>query len=113
MGSSGKIIVSVEKCTESDIINFQNYHSIYRNNKFLLLKIQDTGPGIPKEIENKIFTPFFTTRTSDGGTGLGLFIVSSLIKKNNWLLKLETSPKGSIFSIAIPLENSDTKGAVT
>ncbi|MFQ7233265.1 MAG: sensor histidine kinase [Enterococcus hulanensis] len=75
----------------------------YQGKKVLILEIRDNGPGIPKEIEDKIFTPFFTTKPTDSGTGLGLFIVSSIIKKNDWVLEVESSTIGTVFQIALPI----------
>lgn len=84
---------------------FQHQSIAYQDKDFVLIEIKDNGPGIPKEIEDKIFTPFFTTKTADGGTGLGLFTVSSIIKKNDWLLEVDSDENGTIFSIGIPLVN--------
>lgn len=75
----------------------------YQEKNVLVLEIRDNGPGIPKEIEDKIFTPFFTTKPTDSGTGLGLFIVSSIIKKNDWVLEVESSTIGTVFQIALPI----------
>ncbi len=47
----------------------------------LILEISDTGPGIPKEYQNRIFDPFVTTKL-EKGTGLGLYIVKQLVEKN-------------------------------
>ncbi len=68
-----------------------------------IIEITDDGPGIPVEIIEKIFTPFFTTKKEVGGTGLGLFIVSSIIKKNSWLIQLNSHSQGTTFYLGIPL----------
>ncbi|PIE69433.1 MAG: two-component sensor histidine kinase [Deltaproteobacteria bacterium] len=72
--------------------------------KELCISIQDTGPGIPKEIAKKIFDPFFTTKTVGKGTGLGLAISYSIIEKLGGSLRLEDLPdKGAAFLITLPL----------
>jgi len=50
---------------------------------------QDNGPGIPVEYHDKIFSPFFTTKEKDKGTGLGLFIVKNIISNHRGTIKLE------------------------
>ncbi|WP_075352512.1 ATP-binding protein [Algoriphagus marinus] len=70
----------------------------------VILSFADNGGGIPKEIQNKVFQPFFTTKKGTEGTGLGLSITHDIIKAHGGELKLETSlGEGSIFSISIPI----------
>lgn len=97
------IDVLVKRADEQECQQFQQHSLAYSTKDFALIQITDNGPGIPKEIEDKIFTPFFTTKTASGGTGLGLFIVSSIIKKNDWLLSVTSSDAGTSFVIGIPL----------
>lgn len=73
------------------------------HDQIAIIGISDNGPGIPLEIREKIFTPFFTTKKEVGGTGLGLFIVSSIIQKNGWLIQLVSQPQGTTFYLGIPL----------
>ncbi len=68
---------------------------------FVAVTIADTGPGIPKEIQDKIFDVFFTTR--EGGTGLGLNIVSRIVEEHRGKLTLQSEPgKGAAFRIELP-----------
>jgi len=74
----------------------------YQEGDWAVVEISDTGPGIPQEIQNKIFEPFFTTK--EGGTGLGLSVSYSIIKKHQGDIEVESKPgKGSIFRIKLPL----------
>ena len=67
-----------------------------------ILSVADNGPGIPKEIQDKIFEVFFTTR--EGGTGLGLNIVSRIVEEHRGKLTVESEPgKGSTFRIELPV----------
>ncbi|ROY40718.1 sensor histidine kinase [Enterococcus casseliflavus] len=75
--------------------------------EFALIEIADNGPGIPEAIQEKIFTRFFTTRSATGGTGLGLFTVSSIVVKNDWLIDVTSTPKGTTFYIGIPLTDPE------
>jgi two-component system, NtrC family, sensor kinase len=68
--------------------------------KEVMLKISDTGPGIPEEIQNKLFEPFFTTKKT--GTGLGLAIAYGIMERHKGGLKVESSPgRGATVSIIL------------
>jgi len=69
----------------------------------VFLEISDTGPGIPKEDLDKIFDPFYTTKTSEDGTGLGLSVSYSIIEKLGGRISVEsTQGKGSVFTVYLP-----------
>lgn len=61
-----------------------------KDGKQVQIRISDSGGGIPKEIRDKIFQPFFTTKSAGQGTGLGLTIVKDIIDKHRGTLKLES-----------------------
>lgn len=68
------------------------------------IRISDTGPGIPPEILDKIFQPFFTTKLGKGGTGLGLSIAHRIIANHHGSLTVSSEPgQGSTFTITLPL----------
>ena len=62
-----------------------------------VLTVTDNGPGIPKDVQDKIFLPFFTTKDVDKGTGIGLAMCYSLIKNVNGSIGFETSGSGTKF----------------
>ncbi len=65
------------------------------------ITFQDSGPGIPAEIQQQIFNPFFTTKKS--GVGLGLSIVSKIIDDHRgWIRILSEPGKGACFQIYLP-----------
>ncbi|MDY6805913.1 MAG: CHASE domain-containing protein [Cyanobacteriota bacterium] len=74
-------------------------------NKEIIIKIEDNGPGIPEEILEDIFNPFFTTKPPGKGTGLGLSIAYSIIvEKHGGQLKcISQKGKGTEFTITIPM----------
>jgi len=77
-----------------------------KNSPKIIITYVDNGPGIAKEYKNQIFTPFFTTKDSDKGTGLGLFIAKNIISNHNGTIKLEQSHKrGARFIIELEAYN--------
>ncbi|PKA83102.1 C4-dicarboxylate-specific signal transduction histidine kinase [Ulvibacter sp. MAR_2010_11] len=67
------------------------------------ISIQDNGNGIPKNIVEKIFQPFFTTKPTGQGTGLGLSLSYDIIKAHGGELKVETKEtEGTTFTILLP-----------
>ena len=67
------------------------------------IKVEDNGNGIPKNIVDKIFQPFFTTKPTGHGTGLGLSLAYDIIKAHGGELKVQTKEgEGSVFIIQLP-----------
>ena len=75
-----------------------------RENEFVLVEIGDNGPGIPPDIKSKIFDPFFTTKGVGEGTGLGLDIVSRIVKSSHGLLNVDSVPGNTRFQVRIPIQ---------
>jgi nitrogen fixation/metabolism regulation signal transduction histidine kinase len=61
------------------------------------VEISDTGPGIPEEIRDKIFDPYFTTKAK--GTGLGLALVYRIIQDHGGSIAFDTGPEGTTFRV--------------
>lgn len=75
-------------------------------NRFTI-EITDNGCGMDEETKKKIFYPFFTSRKDGKGTGLGLYIVKSLVDEMTGQIELQTEPgKGSTFRISIPVNKA-------
>ena len=71
--------------------------------KKITLKISDEGPGISAENVQKIFQPFFTTKTVGDGSGLGLSVVHGIIKGHRGTIEYQHNiPKGATFIITFP-----------
>ncbi|HYJ33145.1 MAG TPA: ATP-binding protein [Candidatus Binatia bacterium] len=67
------------------------------------IQFEDTGPGVPKAIRNKIFEPFYTTRAT--GTGLGLAFVDRIVTEHGGSVTVGSAPSGgALFEIRLPAE---------
>ncbi len=74
------------------------------NPDFLLACVRDNGPGIPPEIQEKIWMTFFTTKSGKGGTGLGLSACMEMVRQNEGKIWLESEPgKGAAFFVLLPV----------
>ncbi len=69
------------------------------------LIIEDNGCGIPEDIVPKIWTPFFTTKRKDKGTGIGLSLSHRIIKEHNAEVSVDSSENGTVFTITFPVES--------
>lgn len=79
---------------------------IYSNSKVTAIEIEDNGPGMSQELQQRIFDPFFTTKGRDKGTGLGLSVSYFIIKENHHGdLRVVSQPgKGTTFITELPHE---------
>jgi CheY-like chemotaxis protein len=78
--------------------------------EFVTLRVTDDGPGIPAEIRDRIFGPFFTTK--EAGTGLGLATVQQLVDDSQGSIELEAVTKGASFVIKWPALGAEGLDAV-
>jgi signal transduction histidine kinase len=70
----------------------------------VLLEIEDTGVGIPREVQSKIFEPFYTTKPPGRGTGLGLSICYGIVEDHRGRIELDSQPgRGTTFRVFLPL----------
>ncbi|HEY6175844.1 MAG TPA: protoglobin domain-containing protein [Kofleriaceae bacterium] len=65
-----------------------------------MIRVADDGPGIPEDVKPRIYEPFFSTK--EGGTGLGMSIVHSLVSLHGGSIDLETGPRGTTFEVTLP-----------
>jgi two-component system sensor histidine kinase AtoS len=68
--------------------------------RYIQIDVADNGPGIPKELQERIFQPFFTTKPN--GTGLGLAITKRIITAHKGNIQVSSFPGGTVFHVQIP-----------
>lgn len=77
----------------------------------VLLQVRDTGTGIPQELFESIFLPFYTTKDIGEGTGLGLAVVHGIVTSHGGSIRLESEPgEGSCFEVRLPAAPPDEEG---
>ena len=67
----------------------------------LVIAVSDTGPGIPKEIESKLFQSFVSAGKK-GGTGLGLAIVKKIVEEHRGSIAVHSTSRGTTFTLVLP-----------
>lgn len=87
MGGKGKIIITVEQ-----------------DPNYAIVKIEDNGPGIPVEIQDKIFQAMFTTKPKGEGSGLGLSIVQKIMERHHGEINFVSEPGKTVFIVKLPLK---------
>jgi signal transduction histidine kinase len=73
----------------------------------VVIEVADNGTGMPDQVKEKIFQPFFTTKPTGEGTGLGLSLSYDIVKAHGGEIKVEaTEGEGTEFVILLPITNS-------
>ena len=88
IGNHGRIIIRTRK----------------ENNNYIIVEITDDGPGIPKDIQQRLFEPFFTTKDLGKGTGLGLSITYRIVTETHkGEISVSSEPGSTCFQVRLPV----------
>jgi signal transduction histidine kinase len=80
-------------------------HTYLKGRDAVVIEITDNGPGMPEEVQGRIFQPFFTTKAVGVGTGLGLHIAYNIIvDKHHGQISVASRPGETRFSVTLPVE---------
>ncbi|HNW82294.1 MAG TPA: CheR family methyltransferase [bacterium] len=102
MPKGGMLEISTSIVTLDKYCPIVSVHNI-NPDLYVKISVRDTGRGIPKEIQQKIFEPFYTTRADEGGVGMGLAAVLGTVQSHNGAIELVSEVnRGSEFSIYLP-----------
>jgi len=84
---------------------------VRREDEQALVEVEDNGPGVPEELREQIFQPFFSTK-GDSGNGLGLWISSEIARVHGGSLSVAKGPSGgALFRLALPIDARTVEGA--
>jgi len=90
--------------------DFTKQYEDFNPGDYLKLSVSDTGSGISPEIMSSIFEPYFTTKATGDGTGVGLATVNGIVKKYGGEIIVESEiEKGSTFSVYLPVTRKPTE----
>jgi signal transduction histidine kinase/ActR/RegA family two-component response regulator len=74
----------------------------------ILISVSDNGPGIPLDIQDRIFDPYFTTKEVGKGSGIGLSVVHGIVKSHQGAVSVKSRPgEGTIFEVLFPLKGGE------
>jgi signal transduction histidine kinase len=120
VSTKGAVAIIARTVTGTETVDFESHVFLAHQNihlendhevKTIYIKIQDNGVGIEPEVVEKIFDPFFTTKDVGKGSGLGLFIVHSIIEEHGGSIDVKSQPGcGTAFLIQLP-QRERGKGA--
>ncbi|ACF15175.1 PAS/PAC sensor hybrid histidine kinase [Chloroherpeton thalassium ATCC 35110] len=100
--NGGKLVLSVENARTAELMGLQVPD--LQNKSYLKISIADTGGGIPREILDRIYEPYFTTKEKGKGTGMGLAVVHGIVKSHQGYIAVESELKnGTAFHVYFPL----------
>ncbi|MGB6133890.1 MAG: ATP-binding protein [Acidobacteriaceae bacterium] len=72
--------------------------------EFLVVEIWDDGPGIPEDVQGRIFEPFYTTKAPGSGLGLGLDTAQRIVRQHRGYLHVTSQPGATCFQVRLPVE---------
>ncbi|HEU5070906.1 MAG TPA: response regulator [Verrucomicrobiae bacterium] len=105
MPDGGRLTVTLENVVLDEV--YAGMHPEGKPGPYVMVKVADTGIGIPPEIRDKIFEPFFTTKPLGNGTGLGLSTTLTIVKSHNGFINLYSEPgNGTKFKVYFPIEGT-------
>ncbi len=114
MTEGGEIIVETRMTTVDGSVPTQFWSLAPGHGDYVTLSVCDMGAGIANDIVEKIFEPYFTTKSSDRGTGLGLAVVHGIVKQNGGgILVSSVLHKGTTFHILLPRWDESLDGNVS
>jgi len=113
MPQGGTLTVTAENLELDE--NYVSMNPVATVGPYVVIRVIDTGKGIPRELMDKVFDPFFSTKDLGKGSGLGLSTVLGIVKSHGGFLDLRSElGKGSTFEIYLPaIPNAQVQTSAT
>jgi PAS domain S-box-containing protein len=106
MPQGGSIYLDIKRADFQDSISFKDWEF----DTYVKISIKDTGRGIPLKVISNIFDPFYTTKSKQGNSGLGLKVAKDIVKEHKGFISVESTENiGTTFIIYLPLSGETTK----
>ncbi|MCL1036891.1 ATP-binding protein [Shewanella submarina] len=103
MGGEGELIIRTGEEDIEGVIQGPGGSTNIKPGRYVWISVRDTGTGIPPEILEKIYDPFFTTKDKSKGTGLGLAMTYGFVKRSKGYMNVvDTGPDGTEFRLWFP-----------
>jgi signal transduction histidine kinase len=99
------ILNAFQAMTNGGTLTITTSLTTQQDREFVRIDVADTGSGIPPQVLEKIFSPFYTTKAQ--GTGLGLPICSKLIHLHNGDIRVASDDQGTVFTVELPACNKN------
>ncbi len=99
------VLNAVDAMEENGVLTIETSQS--PETQEVVIRISDTGKGIPEEILPLIFEPFFTTKKVGKGTGLGLAIVHGIVTGAGGTVEASNAAQGAVFTIRLPIAQKE------
>lgn len=97
----GRLALRVRTITPSKRDSRAKYGDPSKDKSYVEITVADTGPGIPEDMQERIFQPFYTTNRN--GTGLGLAITKRIINAHKGTIRVTSIPGGTVFHVELPV----------
>jgi len=103
MNGTGTLTIETYLYPQDDEVQKGKTHPYPSQEGKIGVKITDTGPGIPIEIQDKIFDPYFTTKDQGEGSGLGLGIARQIVERHHGEIRVKSRPGRTSFEVILPI----------
>jgi two-component system cell cycle sensor histidine kinase/response regulator CckA len=112
MPKGGTLTIRTRNVPAAELSSFK--HRPMPDSDSVLIEVEDTGTGIPLEVRDRVFEPFFSTKEIGKGTGLGLSTVYGIVKQSGGHIFFDTElGKGTVFHIFLPREVAQVEAPAT
>ena len=95
----------VDPNTGKDFAASRSVKSAKVSDGAVAVEIEDTGPGIPAALQERIFHPLVSGR--EGGSGLGLTLAQNFVNQHHGIVHFESTPGGTVFTVLLPVDEPE------